>query len=118
MNIENFTEIVKQAETSEQVRLIHYKTDVVDYRFGRPEKYVAISFEKNAQSTVMEFRIGFTGGFIKKFNALTGVHASPHNTSPDMFVVRVENEHFNSDVEKLVIDCINRSVRKFKTAQQ
>lgn len=117
MNIEKLTTIVKNIEATEHIHLVHYKTDVVDYRFGTPDKYVAISFKKNNISTIMEFRTGLTSSFINRFNALSGVHASCHSSSKDMFVVRFKNQHFTENVEKLIIECVLYSVRKFRTAQ-
>lgn len=115
MNINEFTSLVKAAEVAENTSLVHYQTDVPDFRFGLKDSYVAISFEQNDQSSIMEFRVGLTSPLIKKFNACQGVDARNHSTSKDMLVVRVNNHAFSDAITALVNECIERAVRKFVT---
>lgn len=111
MNIETFSELIKKHAGVRAIK--RYQTDVPDYRFGIPETYVAASFEKNTQSTVLEFRIGYLKGMIYQFNALPGVNAVPHTTSNDMLVVTIGNNAFTDDTNALIDVCARRAINKF-----
>jgi hypothetical protein len=114
MDIQQFTALIqKLCQEQMQPNLLRYETDVPDYRFGIPDKYVAVSFEQNNTSTIFEFRVGLTTLLIDKFNQLPGANAVNHATSKDMFKVTINNDNFSQEIMNIIEKSCLKAISRF-----
>ena len=111
MTIEQFQQLIDKYRGIRAIQ--KFTTDVPDIRFGIQDKYVAAIYQAQHNSIKFTFRVGYTGGLIKNFNAQPVVNAIPHPELKGMFIVTIDNNAFSTEVLELLGEAVQRALNKF-----